>query len=82
MAAGNFIGLSKDQVAWAAHSLTPGTFIGQVSNGNFRHPFLFRMPLVEDLKLTSVSDTDADESSRKVVTSKVIQSRRHWPWKK
>lgn len=82
IAAGNFIGLNREQVAWAACSLMPGIFIGQVSNGTFRHPFLFRMPLVEDIKLESVNDTEADESSRKVVTSKVIQSRRPWSWKK
>ena len=76
--AGHFVGLNTEQINWAAHNLVPGTFIGQVGEGNFRYPFVFRMPLVKDLNLEPVSNTDTDKNARKIVTSKVIKSQRLW----
>lgn len=43
-AAGHAIGLTAEQIRWAQLNLSPGTFIGQVGEGTFRHPFVFRVP--------------------------------------
>ena len=49
-AAGHSMGLTSDQIHWAQLHLKPGMFIGQVGEGDWRHPFVFRVPL---LNLTS-----------------------------
>lgn len=59
-AAGRFMGLSKEQVFWCAHHLVPGMFVGQVAEGAWRFPFLFRVPKMK--KMRRVSDIEADES--------------------
>jgi hypothetical protein len=70
-AAGSFVALTKEQTDWAAHHMQPGMFIGQISEGNFRYPFLFRVPLLESLTQTPVSDEEADNSIKNILASKV-----------
>ena len=59
-AAGRFMGLTQDQITWCAHHIVPGTFVGQVGDGTWRYPFLFRVPKLKKLK--PVSDNEADDS--------------------
>ena len=59
-AAGQFMGLSKEQVFWCAHHMVPGMFVGQVGEGTWRYPFLFRVPKMKKLKI--ITDYQADES--------------------
>jgi len=59
-AAGQFMGLNKEQVFWCAHHMVPGMFVGQVSDGPWRYPFLFRVPKMKQLKI--ITDYQADES--------------------
>ncbi len=59
-AAGQFMGLTKEQIFWCAHNMVPGMFVGQVSEGLWRYPFLFRVPKMKQLKV--VTDHQTDES--------------------
>ena len=59
-AAGRFMGLSKEQVFWCAHHLVPGMFVGQVGDGKWRFPFLFKVPKMKSMR--GVSDIEADKS--------------------
>jgi len=59
-AAGQFMGLTKEQIIWCAHNMVPGMFVGQVSEGPWRYPFLFRVPKMKPLKV--ITDHQADES--------------------
>ena len=61
-AAGQFMGLSTDQVFWCAHNMVQGMFVGQVSEGKWRYPFLFKVPKMQPQK--PVTDSEADESLR------------------
>ena len=36
--------VTADQIRWAQLNLTPGMFIGQVGEGPWRYPFVFRVP--------------------------------------
>ena len=45
---------------WCAHHLVPGMFVGQVGDGRWRFPFLFKVPKMKRMK--GVSDIEADES--------------------
>lgn len=72
IAAGNFASLNKEQAVWAAHSLVPGTFIGQLGEGNWRHPFVFRVPLLKNLDIPFVSDFEADKSADGISRQKVL----------
>jgi hypothetical protein len=45
-AAGRFLGLSSEQILWCAHHLVPGQFVGQIGEGDWRYPFVFRVPWV------------------------------------
>ena len=58
--AGQFMGLTKEQIFWCAHNMVPGMFVGQVSEGPWRYPFLFRVPKMKQLKV--VTDRQADET--------------------
>lgn len=42
--AGRYIGLSPEQITWCAHHMVPGLFVGQLAEGPWRRPFLFRSP--------------------------------------
>ena len=59
-AVGQFMGLNKEQVSWCVHNMIPGMFVGQVGDGPWRYPFLFRVPKMKQLKV--VTDSQADES--------------------
>jgi hypothetical protein len=43
-AAGHSMGLTSDQIQWAQLNLKPGLFIGQLGEGDWRRPFVFRIP--------------------------------------
>ncbi len=43
-AAGRSMGLSAEQIQWAQMNLRPGLFIGQLAEGSWRYPFVFRAP--------------------------------------
>lgn len=43
-AAGGSMGLNAEQIHWAQMNLTPGRFIGQLAEGSWRYPFVFRVP--------------------------------------
>jgi hypothetical protein len=68
-AAGNFIGLNPEQIDWCVHHMVPGLFVGQVSDGPWRYPFLFHVPLVKQpgIRHEGVSDEEADNSSKEVI---------------
>jgi len=44
--AGHFVGLNPEQIMWCVHHMVPGLFVGQVGEGDWRYPFLFRVPLL------------------------------------
>lgn len=68
-AAGQFMGLNKDQIIWCAHHMLPGMFVGQLGDGPWRYPFLFRVPKMK--KLQVVTDVEADESLKSLDCLKV-----------
>ncbi len=70
--AGRFVGMNAEQIEWCSHHMVPGLFVGQVSEGRWRYPFLFTVPLVDRIVRQSVSDREADNSIRNVVTSKLL----------
>ncbi|AQQ70920.1 hypothetical protein SMSP2_01283 [Limihaloglobus sulfuriphilus] len=55
--AGSSMGLSSEMIHWAQHNLNPGTFIGQLGEGQWRHPFVFSIPKMNLNRNTGV-DTD------------------------
>ncbi|MBL8745377.1 MAG: hypothetical protein JNK58_03370 [Phycisphaerae bacterium] len=44
---GNAMGLTSEQRRWACQNLTPGLFIGQLGEGEWRRPFVFRVPSLQ-----------------------------------
>ncbi len=38
------MGLDREQCRWMQHHLAPGWFVGQVGEGNWRYPFVVRIP--------------------------------------
>lgn len=73
-AAGHFIGLDAEQVTWCSHHMVPGMFAGQVSDGPWRYPFLFHVPLVKQsgARCESVSDEQADDSIKDIASQKTL----------
>ena len=70
-AAGQFMGLSKEQVIWCAHHMVPGMFVGQVGEGPWRYPFLLKIPKMKQLQV--ISDHQADESLKSLDSLSVDQ---------
>ncbi len=54
---GAAMGLTVEQRQWARLHLRPGLFIGQVGDGDWRHPFVFQQPL---LRLPTIGKNSAD----------------------
>ena len=61
-AAGHFMGLSQEQIMWCMHHMTPGVFIGQVAEGNWRYPFVFKIRLIDKSKIAPMTDEEADQT--------------------
>ena len=59
-AAGSSMGLSSEQVHWGQMNLTPGKFIGQLGEGNWRYPFVFNVPLMKFPKLSTNGSSTMD----------------------
>lgn len=57
-AIGSAMGLSTEQRRMLALTLVPGTFLGQVGEGEWRHPFLFSVP---PINLTQLARKEEDE---------------------
>ncbi|RKY07133.1 MAG: hypothetical protein DRP56_06250, partial [Planctomycetota bacterium] len=60
IAAGRYMGLSTEQITWCAHHMVPGMFVGQIGDGKWRYPFLFKIPSQKSLK--PVSNKEADDT--------------------
>lgn len=73
--AGHFVGLSSEQISWCAHHLVPGLFVGQVGEGDWRYPFLFQVPLLNQPKGKHVSDQEADSSVNDVINTKPLPAK-------
>ena len=58
--AGKFLGLSSEQAKWCTHHMVPGMFVGQIGDGKWRYPFLYRVPRMNSLE--PISDKQADAS--------------------
>ena len=43
-AGGHCMALSSEQIRWAQLNMEPGLFVGQVGEGDWRYPFVFRVP--------------------------------------
>lgn len=70
--AGHFAALNKDQTEWLANHTVPGLFAAQLGEGNHRYPFLFHVPLVNQIQGTSVSDKEADNSITNIVSTRLL----------
>ena len=59
-AAGHSMGLNAEQIHWAQMNLKPGLFIGQLAEGSWRYPFVFRVPLIKLPSSTGQTQPDVD----------------------
>lgn len=60
-AAGKHMGLNAEQIHWAQMNLEPGLFVGQLGQGSWRYPFVFRVPQVT-IPLVTHPQTGSDTS--------------------
>jgi hypothetical protein len=60
---GAAMGLTSEQIQYCHFNLRPGTFVGQMGDGPWRYPFLFRVPLMDQLTAESQGDDDARDST-------------------
>lgn len=54
------LAMNQHQLEWARRNLKPGIFIAQVAEGNWREPFIMRVPLIK--VPVTVDDQDAANS--------------------
>lgn len=59
-AAGHSMGLNAEQIQYAQLNLKPGLFIGQLAEGSWRYPFVFRVPLIKFPTFTGEAGSDID----------------------
>ncbi|MDI6450497.1 hypothetical protein [Anaerobaca lacustris] len=60
---GRYMGLTSEQIAWCAHHMVPGLFVGQMADGNWRYPFVFRVPPLTPLPTGDPIDTPTDDGN-------------------
>jgi len=60
--AGQFLGLNAEQTMWCAHNLAPGRFVGQIGEGRWRYPFVFRVPWLGPRRQKPVGDQEPDNT--------------------
>ena len=58
--AGGSMGLSREQIQWAQMNLTPGVFIERLAEGEWRKPFVFRVPLINVPTVSGQTQPDGD----------------------
>jgi hypothetical protein len=71
-AAGRFVGMNAEQIEWCAHHMVPGLFVGQVSEGRWRYPFLFTVPMISQNGRQSVPNSEADNSICNFINTKLL----------
>ena len=54
------MGLTREQRLWLNTNLRPGLFVGQIGEGNWRQPFIFRIP---NMHLKNLGNTPSAETS-------------------
>lgn len=54
---GSAMGLTADQRRYLTHTLIPGLFVGQVGEGDWRYPFLYRIPPMNFSNANTASPT-------------------------
>ena len=59
-AAGHSMGLTAEQIEWCKLNLKPGTFVGQLGEGDWRYPFIFGVP---QMKFPAVGIDKSDDLS-------------------
>lgn len=57
-AAGRNMGLDTKHIEYAQMNLEPGVFVGRFGEGPLRHPFMFRVPLINCPKLSGNEQVD------------------------
>jgi len=62
-AAGHSMGLTSDQIQWAQLNLNPGLFVGQLGEGDWRRPFVFRIP---PMRLPEAGQDDGSSDGRRL----------------
>ena len=72
--AGHFMGLNQEQILWCAHHLVPGMFVGQVSEGAWRYPFLFKVPLFDKTNLVPLTDEQADATIADMDAGRIVHA--------
>jgi len=83
-AAGRFLGLNSEQTLWCAHHLVPGLFVGQIGEGNWRYPFVFRAPWVgrrfvsPEGKGDPTDDLETDDDVPNTAEIKLLPAERTW----
>ncbi|MFC1675946.1 hypothetical protein ACFL3G_02650 [Planctomycetota bacterium] len=78
--AGSSMGLTQEQISWCTHNLKPGLFVGQVGEGNWRYPFLFKVPELKRDHLQPVTDQEADDSLKPLESLTVIPATEFSNW--
>lgn len=57
---GRAMGLNAEQLQWARLKLKAGTFIGQLGSSDWRRPFVFTIPNIENFKVPYIPSPDAN----------------------
>jgi len=72
------LGMTPEQINWAALHLQPGSFIAQATEGNWREPFLFKAPLIR--LADAVDDIEAAESVKVLDSIPTIAATEYDHW--
>jgi len=71
--------LSPEQLLWAKRNLQPGIFVAQINQGDWREPFVLRVP---ELKLsTRVDDDEAARSATALDSLPTVPAKEYEHWK-
>ena len=76
--AGHSMGLTAEQIAWCKLNLKPGMFVGQLGEGNWRHPFVFTIPEMKFPAISAEKSTDLDLGPLESLPTVFAEEFRHW----
>ncbi len=77
-ATGHSMGLTAEQIEWSKLNLKPGTFVGQLGEGDWRYPFVFSIPEMKFPAHNTKNTADLDLGQLESLPTVFAEEFRNW----
>ena len=78
---GASMGLTREQRQWLTQNLRPGMFVGQIGEGDWRKPFIFKIPKMNLKDLGNIPDTETSDDLKDLMALPTVVADEFTDWR-